>query len=67
MFGKNQQNMIQSDGFTMCVLWYVLVNDGCVGHSVLIYNRHHQRDQFGPEVQVLDGRTLFLTRQILLL
>lgn len=43
-----------------------LVEDGCVGIAVLLNDRYNQHDEFGPEVQVLDTRTLFLQWNLLL-
>ena len=45
---------------------YVLVYDGSVGSPVLIDDGHHESYEFRPEVQVLYGRTLLLTRNDLL-
>lgn len=45
----------------------VLVEDGRVCHPVLVDHRHHQRDEFWPEIQVLYGWPLLLTWQVLLL
>lgn len=43
-----------------------LVEDGCVGIAVLLNDRYNQHDEFGPEVQVLDTRALFLQWNLLL-
>lgn len=44
---------------------YILVNDRGVGCAVLIDYRHHESDEFWPEVQVLDRWTLLLSGKIL--
>lgn len=43
-----------------------LVQDRCVGVAVLLNDGHDQHDEFGPEVQVLDTRALFLQGNLLL-
>lgn len=39
-----------------------LVENGRVRVAILLYNGNYQRDKFGPEVQILDARTLFFWR-----
>ena len=46
--------------------WYSLVDDGGVRRAVFVDHRHHERDELGPEVQVLDGGALLLAGQVLL-
>ncbi len=45
---------------------YILVNDWGVSCPVLINYRHHESDEFWPEVQVLYRRTLLLSGNVLL-
>lgn len=45
---------------------YVLVNDWGVSRPVFIDYRHHESDEFWPEVQVLYRRTLLLPGNVLL-
>lgn len=39
-----------------------LVQAGRVGVLVLLYNGNNEGDEFGPEVQVLNTRPLFISR-----
>lgn len=43
-----------------------LVEHRCVGVPVLFDDGDNEHDEFGPEVQVLDARTLLLQGQLLL-
>ena len=45
---------------------YILVNDWGVSRPVLIDYRHHESDEFWPEVQVLYRRTLLVSGKFLL-
>lgn len=45
---------------------YILVNDWGVSCPVLIDDGHHEGDEFWPELQVLYGRTLLLSGNVLL-
>lgn len=45
---------------------YWLVEHGCVGVPVLLNDGDDEHDEFGPEVQVLDARTLLLQRDLVL-